>query len=88
MTVKDIARGTLAYIIALAVILGLWEAVSIYSNIIPGLPGTLGFLIDNLGMAGHDTVITLENTLAGFTLAVVLALGLAWASTLGGVMGE
>ena len=86
MDQRGVAREAIAYTVALAVILGVWQAAASYSHLLPGVPQALSFLYDNLGQAGRDTLITLENTLAGFTIAVILALALAWAAMLGGLV--
>ncbi len=88
MEKNTVLRGVTAYTLALLVVVGIWQATASYSHLIPGVPQSIIFLIDNSHTALSDTIITLENTLVGFTLAVLLALVLAWIATLGGVVGE
>ncbi|MCE4622909.1 MAG: hypothetical protein F7B19_06330, partial [Desulfurococcales archaeon] len=85
---KERLRGTLGYLAATGIFLAVWHTLSYFSGILPGIIPSISYLTGNLGIALSDTVITLENTLAGFMIALVLAMILAWLASLGGFVED
>ncbi|MCE4618491.1 MAG: ABC transporter permease subunit [Desulfurococcales archaeon] len=85
---KEKLRGTLGYLAATGIFLAVWHTLSYFSGILPGIIPSISYLAGNLGIALSDTVITLENTLAGFMIALVLAMVLAWLASLGGFVED
>ncbi len=80
------AKNTIVgYVIVLALFFALWHAVASYTGILPHPGNSLAYLGSNWETALMDVKVTLENTVAGFAVAAVLALATAWMGTLGGL---
>lgn len=77
-------NGLAGYFIAILLLLAGWQLLSSFSGILPGVKDTIMYLTGRAGTALLDTLITLENTVAGFTIALVLSLALSWMASLGG----
>lgn len=81
-------RSTTAYAVSTIIFLSAWFILSTHSGILPGIRDTFSFLARNLHVAGRDALVTLENTLAGFTLALAASLILAWLAMVNGLVEE
>ena len=70
------------YLAVIAASLILWQTLTESLGIIPGPMEATQYLFSNARLALADSIVTLENTLAGFTLALLLALATAAAGLL------
>lgn len=70
------------YLTVIAASLLLWQAMAETLGIIPSPAEAAQYLYSNARLALADSIVTLENTLAGFALALLLALATAAAGLL------